>query len=92
VSTSEHSLTSPTLTCFGSHVEYQRFLFDHILDVLLRHWDVSMRELGSQSLRFICLHDMSILAPLAIEKSVSNFFFEVIKYLNSIIGPSSRIL
>ena len=34
-----------------------------------------MRELGSQSLRFICLHDMPILAPLAIEKSVSNSSF-----------------
>ena len=82
------------MTRFGSHVEYQRFLFDHILDVLLRHWDVSMRELGSQSLRFICLHDMSILAPLAIEKSVSDFhfYFEMIKHLNSITGPSSGIL
>jgi tubulin-specific chaperone D len=59
----------------GSHIEYQRFLFDHILDVLLRHWDVSVRELGSQSLRLICLRDMSTLAPLAIEKSVSKSLF-----------------
>ena len=55
-----------------------------------------MRELGSQSLRFICLHDMSMLAPLAIEKSVSKFYFlETIKHLNRIFfitGPSSGIL
>ncbi|KAF8908871.1 TBCD protein [Gymnopilus junonius] len=52
------------------HPEYRNFLFDHILDVVLRHWDQSMRELGSQSLRLICSHDLDVLAPRAMEKYV----------------------
>ncbi|CAA7261517.1 unnamed protein product [Cyclocybe aegerita] len=52
------------------HAEYRRFLFDHVLDVVLRHWDLGMRELGSQSLRLICSQDLHTLIPLAIDKSV----------------------
>ncbi|KAG6814258.1 hypothetical protein H0H92_015373 [Tricholoma furcatifolium] len=48
----------------------QVFLLNHILDVTLRHWDPTMRELGSQSLGLICLQDIDILGPVAIEKSV----------------------
>ncbi|KAF8158379.1 TBCD protein [Crassisporium funariophilum] len=54
----------------AEHAEYRNCLFDHIVDVVLRHWDISMRELGSQSLRLICLHDMSGLAPRAIGRCV----------------------
>ncbi|KAF8955289.1 TBCD protein [Flammula alnicola] len=54
----------------AEHPEYRDFLFDHLLNVVLRHWDISMRELGSQSLRLICSHDLYVLAPRAIEKIV----------------------
>ncbi|KAH9480301.1 Tubulin-specific chaperone D [Psilocybe cubensis] len=54
----------------AEHVEYRDFLLDHLLDVVLRHWDLSMRELGSQSLRLIISLDLHVLAPRAIEKSV----------------------
>lgn len=52
------------------HVEYRRFLFDHLLDVVLRHWDVTMRELGAESLRLICVYDLDSLIPVAIDKLV----------------------
>ncbi|KAF9046718.1 armadillo-type protein [Panaeolus papilionaceus] len=54
----------------AEHVEYRVAFFDHILDVVLRHWDIRMRELGSQSLKLICSHDLFVLAPRAIDKSV----------------------
>jgi tubulin-specific chaperone D len=47
------------------------FLFDHLLNITLRHWDLTMRQLGAQSLRLICLQDLQSLGPKAIEKSVS---------------------
>ncbi|KAF4617278.1 hypothetical protein D9613_005867 [Agrocybe pediades] len=53
----------------AEHVEYRDFLVNHVLDVVLRHWDITMRELGSQSLRLICLHDLDTLAPQVVEKS-----------------------
>jgi len=90
VSKLNDNLQHPHSDPFGSHIEYQRFLFDHILDVVLRHWDVSMRELGSQSLRFICLRNMSILAPLAIEKSVSKFPYRDRYSTYNFTDPSSR--
>ncbi|KAL1667009.1 armadillo-type protein [Schizophyllum commune] len=37
----------------AEHPEYRIFLFDHLLDVTLRHWDPSMRRLGSQSLKLL---------------------------------------
>ncbi|RDB18014.1 Tubulin-specific chaperone D [Hypsizygus marmoreus] len=52
------------------HLEYRSFLLNHVLDVVLRHWDPTMRELGSQSLRLICLTDLAILGPQASAKSV----------------------
>ncbi|KAF7314250.1 TFCD-C domain-containing protein [Mycena kentingensis (nom. inval.)] len=45
----------------SEHYEYRHFLFDHLLNVTVRHWDVSMRQLGAQSLRIVCtphLHDL----------------------------------
>ncbi|KAG5648314.1 hypothetical protein DXG03_004886 [Asterophora parasitica] len=51
------------------HPEYRPFLMNHVLNVVLRHWDPAMRELGSQSLRLICLEDLSTLGPEAIVKS-----------------------
>lgn len=53
------------------HPEYRDFLVDHLLNVVLRHWDISMRELGSESLRLICSLDLEVLAPRAIQKIVS---------------------
>ncbi|KNZ80978.1 Tubulin-specific chaperone D [Termitomyces sp. J132] len=53
----------------AQHEEYQTFLLNHVLDVTLRHWDPTMRELGSQSLRSICLGSLDIFGPMAIEKS-----------------------
>ncbi|KAK0201710.1 tubulin folding cofactor D C terminal-domain-containing protein [Desarmillaria ectypa] len=47
----------------AEHPEYRRYLFDHLLDVPLRHWDANMRQLASQSLRLICLLDLSGLGP-----------------------------
>ncbi|TFK40548.1 TBCD protein [Crucibulum laeve] len=49
----------------AEHAEYQQFLLDHVVDVVLRHWDIAMRELGSQSLRHICLLDPDSLVPKA---------------------------
>ncbi|KAF9013516.1 TBCD protein [Cyathus striatus] len=42
----------------AEHIEYREFLVDHVVNVILRHWDASMRELGSQSLRKICSLDL----------------------------------
>ncbi|KAI5896933.1 ARM repeat-containing protein [Schizophyllum commune H4-8] len=53
----------------AEHPEYRIFLFDHLLDVTLRHWDPSMRRLGSQSLRLLCLLDLDVLGPKAVEKA-----------------------
>lgn len=52
------------------HPEYRMFLFDHLLNVTLRHWDLSMRQLGAQSLRLICLEELPTLGPKAILKAV----------------------
>ncbi|KAF8073788.1 armadillo-type protein [Lyophyllum atratum] len=51
------------------HPEYRPFLLNHVLDVVLRHWDATMRELGSQSLRLICQIDLATLGPEACAKS-----------------------
>ncbi|KAJ7288359.1 TBCD protein [Mycena rebaudengoi] len=52
----------------AEHPEYRGFLFDHLLNVTARHWDVSMRQLGVQSLRLICLADLAQLGPLVIAR------------------------
>ncbi|KIK69557.1 hypothetical protein GYMLUDRAFT_79682 [Collybiopsis luxurians FD-317 M1] len=54
----------------AEHSEYRPYLLDHLLDVTLRHWDISMRRLGAQSLRHICLVDMDNLGPDAIQRCV----------------------
>ncbi|KAJ3937144.1 MAG: TBCD protein [Lentinula lateritia] len=54
----------------AEHIEYRPYLLDHLLNVTLRHWDISMRRLGAQSLRRICLTDISMLGPEAIQKCV----------------------
>ncbi|KAF8895385.1 ARM repeat-containing protein [Infundibulicybe gibba] len=56
-------------TQVAEHPEYRIYLFHHVLDVVLRHWDISMRELGSQSLRLICLLDLPDLGPKAAMKA-----------------------
>ncbi|KAJ6512250.1 TBCD protein [Mycena vitilis] len=53
----------------AEHVEYRGFLFDHLLNVTARHWDVSMRRLGAQSLRLICGVDLSALGPAVIKRA-----------------------
>jgi hypothetical protein len=47
-------------------------LFDHILNVTLRHWDSSMRELGAQSLALICSTDLAKLGPEGSRRAVSD--------------------
>ncbi|KAJ7505351.1 TBCD protein [Mycena galericulata] len=53
----------------AEHQEYRGFLFDHLLNVTARHWDVSMRRLGAKSLRLICGTDLSALGPLVITRA-----------------------
>ncbi|KAJ7935612.1 tubulin folding cofactor D C terminal-domain-containing protein [Mycena leptocephala] len=53
----------------AEHVEYRGFLFDHLLNVTARHWDVSMRRLGAQSLRLICGADLLALGPVVITRA-----------------------
>ncbi|KAG6850743.1 hypothetical protein H0H93_009366 [Arthromyces matolae] len=53
----------------AQHEEYTSFLLNHVLDVTLRHWDAALRELGSQSLRFISLQDLGTFGSVAIDKS-----------------------
>jgi hypothetical protein len=70
-------------------VEYRRFLFDHLLDVVLRHWDVRMRELGAESLRLICAYDLDGLIPVAITKMVCIISFIITRVLsNEELGSS----
>ena len=52
------------------HFEYRQFLLNHVLNVVLRHWDQTMRELGSQSIRLICLVDLPLLGPEALSNAV----------------------
>ncbi|KIJ54812.1 hypothetical protein M422DRAFT_24702 [Sphaerobolus stellatus SS14] len=52
----------------AQHPEYRQALLDHLLNRSLVHWDVSMRILGSQSLRAICELDLANLAPNIEEK------------------------
>ncbi|KAJ4000417.1 TBCD protein [Lentinula boryana] len=54
----------------AEHIEYQPYLLDHLLNVTLRHWDISMRRTGSQSLRRICLVDLETLGPEAVRRCV----------------------
>ncbi|KAJ3775517.1 TBCD protein [Lentinula raphanica] len=49
----------------AEHIEYRPYLLDHLLNVSLRHWDISMRRVGAQSLRRICLVDIETLGPEA---------------------------
>ncbi|KAJ6559228.1 TBCD protein [Mycena vulgaris] len=53
----------------AEHLEYRAFLFDHLLNVTARHWDVSMRRLGAQSLRLICSAHLPTLGPLVIARA-----------------------
>ncbi|KAG0693184.1 ARM repeat-containing protein [Suillus ampliporus] len=45
----------------AEHLEYRSYLIDHIISITLRHWDVTMRELGAQALRRICELDLKTL-------------------------------
>ncbi|KAF5382770.1 hypothetical protein D9615_002931 [Tricholomella constricta] len=53
----------------AQYLDYRPFLLNHVLDVVLRHWDPAMREIGSQSLRLICRADLPALGPEAVAKS-----------------------
>ena len=63
-------------------MDYRDSLFDHVLDVVARHWDPTMRELGSQSLRLICSADPLTLAPQASAKAVNLLFASHVLSLN----------
>lgn len=52
------------------HAEYRTSLLNHVLNVVSRHWDQTMRELGSQSVRLICLVNLPALGPEACSKAV----------------------
>ncbi|KAJ4482161.1 tubulin folding cofactor D C terminal-domain-containing protein [Lentinula aciculospora] len=54
----------------AEHVEYRPYLLDHLLNVALRHWDISMRRVGAQSLHRICLVDIKTLGPEAVQRCV----------------------
>ncbi|KAF8635864.1 hypothetical protein AX15_000054 [Amanita polypyramis BW_CC] len=54
----------------SEHKEYRTFMTYHLLNVTLRHWDATMRELSSQSLHHIILTDFANLSDIAISKSV----------------------
>ncbi|KAI0269819.1 TBCD protein [Gloeopeniophorella convolvens] len=47
----------------AQHDEYRSFLIDRLLNVILRHWDPVMRQLGAQSLRKLCELDLPRLGP-----------------------------
>ncbi|KAF7288586.1 TFCD-C domain-containing protein [Mycena chlorophos] len=53
----------------AEHDEYREFLFDHLLNVTARHWDISMRQLGAQSLRLVCAPHLQDLGPVAISRA-----------------------
>ncbi|KAG2010206.1 TBCD protein [Coprinopsis cinerea AmutBmut pab1-1] len=69
VSIRKHSfiLAAPQV---ARHEEYRSPLLHHVLNVVLRHWDVSMRELGAQSLRQLCLINLKEMAREAIPKII----------------------
>ncbi|QRW06519.1 tubulin folding cofactor D [Ceratobasidium sp. AG-Ba] len=46
---------SPQVAVFP---EYRQPLIDHVMKVVLRHWDPKIRELGAQALRMMCAVDM----------------------------------
>ncbi|KIJ62569.1 hypothetical protein HYDPIDRAFT_157330 [Hydnomerulius pinastri MD-312] len=47
----------------AEHIEYRQALIDHLISITLRHWDVTMRQLGAKSLRLICEIDLALLGP-----------------------------
>jgi hypothetical protein len=52
------------------HVEYRDAILDHLLNVTRRHWDSSMRELGAQSLRLVCMIDLPRMGSIAFRRAV----------------------
>ncbi|KAJ7069814.1 TBCD protein [Mycena amicta] len=53
----------------AEHAEYRDFLFDHLLNATTRHWDISMRQLGAQSLRLVCTPYLLELGPRVISRA-----------------------
>lgn len=54
---------------FVSHEDYLHAIVDHLLGVTLRHWDESMRRLGSQSLALVCAPDAIVLGTEVVERA-----------------------
>lgn len=54
---------------FVSHEEYLHAIVDRLLGVTLRHWDESMRRLGSQSLALVCAPDVIVLGTEVVERA-----------------------
>ncbi|KAA1469978.1 TBCD protein [Dentipellis sp. KUC8613] len=52
----------------AEHTEYRQILLDHLLNVIVRHWDPAMRQLGAESLRKICELDLLRLANESAER------------------------
>lgn len=46
---------------------YRQGLINHLTSVTLRHWDPTMRRLGSQSLQLLCRHDLDNLAGATVQ-------------------------
>ncbi|KAH7098995.1 ARM repeat-containing protein [Auriculariales sp. MPI-PUGE-AT-0066] len=47
---------------------YRQALMDHVIDIVLQHWDASMRQSGAESLRAICSADPDVLGQLALQQ------------------------
>ncbi|KIY64974.1 ARM repeat-containing protein [Cylindrobasidium torrendii FP15055 ss-10] len=53
----------------AEHLEYRDSMLAHLLDISLRHWDINIRTLASESIQMICLKDMEALAPEVFRKA-----------------------
>ncbi|KAH7061742.1 hypothetical protein BKA62DRAFT_779933 [Auriculariales sp. MPI-PUGE-AT-0066] len=56
---------------------YRQALMDHVIDIVLQHWDASMRQSGAESLRAICSADPDVLGQLALQQLIFSALHEV---------------
>jgi len=52
------------------HPEYRLYLIDHLLNITLRHWDIDIRQLGSQAIHEICQLDLLEIGPIVAARVV----------------------
>lgn len=62
----------PFFTASGRHAEYRPGLIDHLILITLRHWDITMRQMGAKSVRLICEIDLTSLGPACVSRLVSH--------------------